>query len=236
MDDQTSLKFDSSTPEQLYAIARLALWAGDLKYADALLKAILRDKPRLRRGEKNDFDADPIAFAARRLRSQISRRRSEYHRLLKASGLPEDELSENPTTIDSSQLNIRGVLWPRDDDQFTMLAFLTSANDEVQRGFFARAIRFGGGSESVEKSAATVAGYDVDVVEQDSQSKLESRPVAFSPSWKRTEGNLFLRIVVGDYATIEVNGVWTGNEQPGESDIVPELQKVLNSLDPAVEF
>src|SRR4051812_17269280 len=73
----------SGTPAGDYAVANLALWAGDFLTAEELLLGIA---PR-GSGAPSPFE-DPVLSSARRLLGRLRRRMREYRRLATSAGLP----------------------------------------------------------------------------------------------------------------------------------------------------
>jgi hypothetical protein len=199
-----------------FIVATYALWAGDVAYAERLLRDYSppHRTPTLDREQIESPEDIVRAVGALRLR-QVWQKRAEFERIVDLESEQLGELTSEPQVIETKHL--RGALWRRSERQFLLQAYLTH-------------LEWAGRLLELAQEAASRAN----VRRQDERRSLLPEPEAErsrGASWS-VEGTLFIEVDVNDLGQIEANGLWTRLDLPESSEaIITPFSNLLNDLD-----
>jgi hypothetical protein len=207
-----------------FLIASFALWAGDFRYFETLMRKFASPRQTLSLLEGIDSPEDIMrAVGTLRLR-QLLQRRSEFNRLL-AQPLRDfrRELSDDPLTIESAHL--RAAVWRTDSREFVMQAYLTDL--DWQDRLFANAQALAAASSVSERREQR------DELEETVAPAASNLPI-YQPLGGRwvVTGNPFIRVALTDLGLLEANALWTGATIPEHADSLRKpFAAVLASLE-----
>jgi hypothetical protein len=196
-----------------FIVATFALWAGDLEYAERLLREYSPTRVGSPSEQRARSAEDLIRVTASLRLRQIWQKRGEFN------SIPDDESGEKvagtPLIIDTPHL--RAALWRLDDREFLLLGFLKDLGWE--QALFKRA-----------RSRSNAIGPEA---HDDGQVDPPPTEQAHSIDWV-VEGNPFLRVSVTGMGLIEANALWVHAELPGDAAaIVEPLKNLMGELDPS---
>ncbi len=194
-----------------FVVATFALWAGDVEFAEELL----RDTTIALRGTNRDHRveaAEDLIRATAKLRlRQLWQRRGEFRK-----GNRDRDLVDVPYIVPGT--HIRGTVWRIGERNFEMQAYLTDLSWE--RDLFVRA------QAEYAKHRSTV-----EIQRQGALTpRADAHPVR-AVSWTIV-GNPMMEVNVTDLAQIEVGIVWVSEELPQTSEeLVAPLSGLIARLD-----
>jgi hypothetical protein len=202
-----------------FIIGTLALWAGDVRYAESRFKAA---------GHRNPRDQAELISAPRALMRQVAnlrirqirQKRGEFRKLATALVNADDAVTGEPQVLETKHL--RGCVWRTSEREFTMQAYLTDLSWQEPLFLLARkqplAQRTLPLLERPSEATRGVVGED-EFVEPPGTSWI-------------VPGNLFMQVEVSDLALIEVVAIWTPTALPQKAaEVLEPLGTVLKSLD-----
>jgi hypothetical protein len=212
----------------LFAVANLALWAGDYPGAEERLTGVVRQTRRATRGVTH-FQHPVGASAATALR-QLRRRRTEFGELASAGGLTPTQIAPTPA-LRSSGGHLSAVLWAESDWEYELRAYVNDLDWE--REFYKS-----GAERSLDPEArsnvARLEYGNTDAADRSSQIvRTTGTTSALSIRWVVSTPTLSLQVEFSDFSTCTVRGVWTSPLPPQTTDeVVAVFQGLLDELDP----
>jgi hypothetical protein len=113
-----------------FILAEQALWAGDVAFAEELLKR--GESFREYRAQPSSIDGplDLMSHISALRRHQIAQRRGERTRFRNSNGVSSDERDRPPTVLTEFQ-HIRGVLCSLSNREFILRAFVSSQHGQL---------------------------------------------------------------------------------------------------------
>lgn len=205
-----------------FIIAMFALWAGDFRYFDQLLKRFSSPWETPSTQEHPESPEDIIrTIGALRLR-QLWQRRGEFKRFAAGYVIEGGELMEEPLILETRHL--RSTVWRVDDREFLLQAYLKDLawQDEL----FARARREAGTHEPPNRISDTKGeGPSWPFPVEDSLRGPGSAWTVF--------GNPFMQVELTDMGLLELSALWIEEILPVDREpIVAPLNAQLEILDP----
>jgi hypothetical protein len=197
-----------------FVVATYALWAGDFKYAETLLRESRESLPLFAHDKAERLPEEIFDRITKSRLGQIRRRRAEFRRLA-ADFEARDAaraLSGDPLTLETPHM--RATVWQLRSREFRMQAYLTDLSWE---------------SNLFVNVHMQSAKADPDAALRREASKLEPE---LGVTWTEP-GMPPLEVEVTDLGQVDVSMLWTDPEPPPNSDAVTApLIAFLRRLDP----
>jgi hypothetical protein len=203
-----------------FIVATYALWAGDIAYAERLLREYSPpSRTHALDSERFESPEDVVrAVGALRLR-QIWQKRGEFERIVNRQFEQIGELTAEPQIAETKHL--RATLWRRGERQFQLQGYLTQLEWEPRLLELAQEAASRSQSARPERSRSLLPQADA------------KRPLG--ASWS-IEGTLFIEVEVNDLGQIEANGLWTRLDLPESAEaVVTPFSNLLNDLDRPID-
>jgi hypothetical protein len=202
-----------------FVIATFALWAGDIKYCERLLREFSPVAGQRAADAHIGAPEDFIRVAgALRLR-QLWQKRGEFKSLAAEYGHAGLVLTDEPLILGTDHL--RAAVWRLGEREFLMQAYLT--NLEWQHSLFERAVTEASRSSPTRGIASAVRQPETNVEDEAVQS--------LGVAWA-VPGNPFLQVELTDLALLEATALWTEPSLPENGEVITNsLQHLLDALD-----
>lgn len=193
-----------------YVIGRMALWAGDLEYAESQFSQIRTSRTIAEFIYPSDEKAEPIGdvdhlilYAITSRLKRIQGRQEERKRTLPRGSQSWGPDDEPPQPIILTTTHLRALIWRIDDRRFQLRCFLTDLNWETELLKRARVL-----------SANERAG-----------------PSSRSTSWE-SPGEPFMRIGLSDSCLLRADAFWYGQSPPTSGlEVRERFMSLLTDLD-----
>jgi len=199
-----------------YIIATFALWAGDFKFCETLLKKIAPVKQYRKIPDSVEGPEQFIKYIAALRQRQLSQKKGEFEKLISHYRSKDIDLVSSSTVIETNHL--RGVIWRLDDRHFRLLAYLQDLSWE--NGLFEKSIQL-----LIKVREKKISGLFIDTRHKPPTDSHYIR------SWGLL-GNPFITVHQSEIGLIEATAIWIEEELPKDFNHIQEkLEAVLKYLD-----
>jgi hypothetical protein len=207
----------------LYVLARLAIWAGDLEQAIDWLDQLLAEHGFPKNRYPDELRHDEIGIAASRVRRQAVRLRNEVERTWHSRHLFSSK-SVLREVLSSPDWFVRATVWQDDLRHFRLLVYLADLKEENE--FYRVVERERDGFQKSEEFSIEV-NYASDAVSRAEKALMDREQIGEYSAQIVIEGNPFIEANVSDFGTIEAYATWTKREIPSDRSMIVEQLRQL---------